>query len=225
MKISARPAVLLERQRARRGSAPARRRRASRPARRRSARPARARARRRSRRAGAGRRRAGAGSARRSAPARGRRRRAPRSTRSACSAFGTPWTSSGSATIVAHPLARVERLVGVLEDHLHAPAELGRAPACPRPPRRRAATRRPVALDCRPSIARASVDLPQPDSPTMPRISPLRHSSETPSTARAVRRGPELDPRSRISISASTHATPSMIVAGGSSRPRVQGAK
>ena len=44
----------------------------------------------------------------------------------------------------------------------------------------------PAAGSTRPSIARARVDLPQPDSPTTPRISPGRHSSETPSTARAT---------------------------------------
>ena len=58
-------------------------------------------------------------------------------------------------------------------------------------------------LDAGCSIARASVDLPQPDSPTTPRISPLRQSSETPSTARAdqpLRRGTR-PPRSRTSIS------------------------
>ena len=44
----------------------------------------------------------------------------------------------------------------------------------------------PDAGSTRLSIARASVDLPQPDSPTTPRISPWRHSNETPSTARAT---------------------------------------
>src|SRR5215469_13057312 len=39
-----------------------------------------------------------------------------------------------------------------------------------------------------PSIMRASVDLPQPDSPTSPRISPLRTVSETPLTACNTRR-------------------------------------
>jgi hypothetical protein len=32
-------------------------------------------------------------------------------------------------------------------------------------------------------ISRAVVDLPQPDSPTMPSVSPFRTSKDTPSTA------------------------------------------
>ena len=111
----------------RRGSAPAPRRRASRPARRRSAPRARARARRRSRPAGAGRRRAGADSGRGSAPGRGRRPRAPAAPARRARPSATPWTTNGSATIVAHPLARVERLVGVLEDHLDPPAQRAEA--------------------------------------------------------------------------------------------------
>ena len=46
----------------------------------------------------------------------------------------------------------------------------------------------PAAGSTRLSIARARVDLPQPDSPTTPRISPLRQSNETPSTARVTLR-------------------------------------
>src|SRR5690349_14504229 len=38
-----------------------------------------------------------------------------------------------------------------------------------------------------PSIVRPSVDLPDPDSPTMPKISPRRTARSTPSTARMVR--------------------------------------
>ena len=108
---------------ARAGSARAPRRRASRPARRRRSRRARARAPRRSRRAGAGRPRARAGSGRRSARASRPTSSSARATRAACSAFATPWTTSGSATIVLHPPARVQRLVGVLEDHLDPPAQ------------------------------------------------------------------------------------------------------
>ena len=33
------------------------------------------------------------------------------------------------------------------------------------------------------TIIRASVDLPQPDSPTMPSVSPACNANETPSTA------------------------------------------
>ena len=43
----------------------------------------------------------------------------------------------------------------------------------------------PSAAGTSPSIARASVDLPHPDSPTTPSTSPGCQSKETPSTARA----------------------------------------
>src|SRR5689334_19379420 len=42
---------------------------------------------------------------------------------------------------------------------------------------------RPAVTWWRPVMQRASVDLPQPDSPTMPSVSPCRTSRETPSTA------------------------------------------
>lgn len=38
-----------------------------------------------------------------------------------------------------------------------------------------------------PIMARATVDLPQPDSPTSPKISPFRKSKEIPLTACTVR--------------------------------------
>src|SRR6185437_10276749 len=43
-----------------------------------------------------------------------------------------------------------------------------------------------------PTTLRAMVDLPEPDSPTTPRISPARKESETPSTARLGSRLPAL---------------------------------
>ena len=96
------------------------------------ARPARAPARPRSPRAGAGRPRAGAGSGRGSAPASSPTSSSARATRAACSAFAHARAPrSGSATIVAHALARVQRLVGVLEDHLDAPAQRRAALALP----------------------------------------------------------------------------------------------
>ena len=49
--------------------------------------------------------------------------------------------------------------------------------------RRRSGSRRRWA-GSRPTMARASVDLPQPDSPTRPSVSPLRSTRSTPSTAR-----------------------------------------
>src|SRR6186997_478587 len=50
-------------------------------------------------------------------------------------------------------------------------------------------SRRPSLGACRPTIRRATVDLPQPDSPTSARVSPLVTSKETRSTARNSRRG------------------------------------
>src|SRR5271165_6387736 len=43
--------------------------------------------------------------------------------------------------------------------------------------------------------SRAVVDLPQPDSPTMPTVSPLSTENETSSTARTVLRAPKKSPR------------------------------
>ena len=44
-------------------------------------------------------------------------------------------------------------------------------------------------------MQRATVDLPEPDSPTMPSVWPLRTSSETSSAARTSRRAPSQPPR------------------------------
>ena len=49
---------------------------------------------------------------------------------------------------------------------------------------RRAAATSPASGASRPSTIRASVLLPEPDSPTTPSVSPARSSSDTPSTAR-----------------------------------------
>ena len=82
-------------------------------------------------------------------------------------------------------LARIERAIGVLEDHLHMRAHFAQ--------RRRAAARfiaEPISRAC-PEVgrssaiaARASVDLPEPDSPTMPKERPAVTLKLTPSTAR-----------------------------------------
>ena len=48
----------------------------------------------------------------------------------------------------------------------------------------------PLVGSCRRTRSRPSVDLPQPDSPTMPSVSPRRTSSETPSTAWTTSRMP-----------------------------------
>ena len=71
--------------------------------------------------------------------------------------------------------ARVERAVGVLEDHLDAAVEgaafgAGAARRCPCPRRRM----RPSSGSSSRTRQRASVDLPQPNSPTMPSVSPRR---------------------------------------------------
>ena len=80
---------------------------------------------------------------------------------------------SGSATILAHGHARVQRRVGILEDDLHSPADVPQVTASGRgglavkrtlPP-----SARPAAITVRPSVV-----LPQPDSPTSPSVSPLR---------------------------------------------------
>src|SRR3954452_1914814 len=46
-----------------------------------------------------------------------------------------------------------------------------------------------AAVGNKPRTPRPSVDLPHPDSPTRPRVSPLRRSKLTPSTARTAPRG------------------------------------
>ncbi|RPK44073.1 hypothetical protein EES39_17860 [Streptomyces sp. ADI92-24] len=44
----------------------------------------------------------------------------------------------------------------------------------------------PAVGSSRCTSSRATVDFPQPDSPTMPRVSPAARSKETPSTARTA---------------------------------------
>src|SRR4051812_25304718 len=83
----------------------------------------------------------------------------------------------------ADRLARVERRVRVLEDHLHLATErlelaLER-PAMSRP--RYSIV--PLVGSSRRVIRRAVVDLPQPVSPTRPSVSPSMMSNDTPSTA------------------------------------------
>ena len=95
-----------------------------------------------------------------------------------------PCTTSGSATISAMRLARIERGVGVLKDRLdtacqHAAVDVRRS-ECHR------TGSRPRTAAARPSIMRASVVLPEPDSPTIASTSPARSCSETSSTARSV---------------------------------------
>ena len=53
----------------------------------------------------------------------------------------------------------------------------------------------PALGGSRPRITRASVDLPQPDSPTMPSTSPAGSANDTPSTARTTRSGASMPAR------------------------------
>src|SRR5689334_10543280 len=80
----------------------------------------------------------------------------------------------------------------------------------------------PLVARTRPSRARPSVDLPDPDSPTTPSTSPGARDSETPSTARTV---PDERPTSRAtalvrrakwtfrSVISTSGAVPSTVVA------------
>ena len=103
--------------------------------------------------------------------------------------------TSGSATIVPHAHARVERAV---RDPGRPPAPPGDSGAQLRADRARARPR-PRSGSLPPSAAPAAapacdvVVLPQPDSPTSPSVSPRSRVNETPSTARTV---PRLRPSS-----------------------------
>ena len=84
-----------------------------------------------------------------------------------------PWILNGALMMVPDRVPRVQRRVGVLEDHLHlaaqrhqlAPGHVGDVAA------RRTRRCPPVGCSSR-SIARPAVDLPDPLSPTRPRVSP-----------------------------------------------------
>ena len=73
--------------------------------------------------------------------------------------------------------------------YARSPAPLSRRTSLP------AKRMSPASGSCRRTRQRARVDLPQPDSPTMPSVSPRATVSETSSTARNRRRG-----RRRISL-------------------------
>ena len=160
-------------------------RRARRPARRRRRTPGPARAPGRCRCAGAGRPRTRAGSAGRSRAA----GRPPRgSPRPACrGALPQPFSLSLGQQALADDVAdrhpRVERADRVLEDDLHL---------APQPPELFPYFAKVLAVERRPTrtwagssrrSVRPSVDLPQPDSPTRPKISPGVTSKSTSSTA------------------------------------------
>ena len=135
--------------------------------------------------AGAGRRRTRAGSG---CTCSGFRPTRSSSSRTRCST-SSPWrcrcSRSGAPTICADALARVQRRERVLEDHLQLAAHRRAARAADASvmsrPRKRIV---PAGRLEQPHRACAtSVVLPQPDSPTIPSVSPSRSVNDTSSTA------------------------------------------
>ena len=92
---------------------------------------------------------------------------------------------------VADAPARVEAGIRILEDHLHAPAQRARGVRRARrasPARRRRSTQAlPRVGVSSPTISRASVLLPQPDSPTSASVRPRAIVKLTSSTALELR--------------------------------------
>ena len=76
---------------------------------------------------------------------------------------------------VAHPAARIERGVGHLIDHLHAAQQVLAAVLERRRQVVPSKTTWPLVGGSRPVMTRASVDLPEPDSPTTATVRPARH--------------------------------------------------
>lgn len=92
-------------------------------------------------------------------------------------------TRRGSSRDVGDGLAWVETRIRVLEHHLESPppgAKLGPSRSVRSSPAR---PTRPVVRGSILTIARASVDLPEPGSPTRPRVSRGLTERSTPSTA------------------------------------------
>src|SRR5699024_782326 len=96
-----------------------------------------------------------------------------------------PWTRSGSSSVSLTARRGFSAVEGswkttetVRLSSLRVPRErrMGRPWKCTFP----------EVTGCRPVITRARVDLPDPDSPTMPSTSPRRTEALTPSTARMV---------------------------------------
>src|SRR5229473_2460983 len=88
-----------------------------------------------------------------------------------------------------HGHAGIEGAVGVLKHDLHPPpqgAELAWRSASTSWP---SSATRPASGSIRRRITRPTVDLPQPDSPTSPRVWPDPMANDTPSTARTAARG------------------------------------
>ena len=95
--------------------------------------------------------------------------------------------------MLAHAVAPVERRVRVLEDDLHRLASARGRAACARPAQRRPSSSMtlPASGTVRPRSMRASVVLPQPDSPTSPSVSPGLQLEVD------VDHGPHMSPRTR----------------------------
>ncbi len=90
---------------------------------------------------------------------------------------------------VADRHARVQRRVRVLEDDLHRAALRAQVAAASSSPRSRPSKRDAAAVgSISRNTRRPSVDLPQPDSPTTPSVSPAARVKSTPSTARTAPR-------------------------------------
>ncbi len=81
--------------------------------------------------------------------------------------------------------ARVERAERVLEDHLH-PRGAAAAPGAREPVSAASSVIAAGVGSAEAHDARASVDLPHPDSPTRATVSPARCRASTPSTARST---------------------------------------
>ena len=146
--------------------------------------PGSARARARARSAAAGRPRTRAGTASPRRPGARRRSSSSRTRRAVSRRVGEPVDAQRLADDPADAVARVERRERILEDHLHLPADVAHARLARRsvmssPVEHDPAAGRLVEADDRPP----EVDLPQPDSPTRPSVSPRSIVNDTPSTA------------------------------------------
>ena len=83
----------------------------------------------------------------------------------------------------ADALARVQARVGVLEDHLHLAAKRPQRAGAQLADRAAVEDHVPSVGSSRRTMQRPRVDLPQPDSPTRPRVSPSATLTVTSSTA------------------------------------------
>ncbi len=144
----------------------------------------------------------------------------------------TPWTISGSVTIAAHPLARVERLVRVLEDHLRPGGAARAVVALARRPRAPSRTTSPptaaLQAEHRPGQRRLAAARLADDAEDLA-LAPLeRDAVERPGGGAVARRSGRS--RSRTSISAADRRSRPLTAAasrarGSTSGHSAQGAK